>query len=333
MAKLRATPSFRPGNCNRRNVLSTEQVFPMHTATPSIPAAALRDMLAAVGDPATEIDVGLNGFPGWMSLPPRWRIAQPPQREHLFYFVAAGAYQAQLRVRECVTEDDAGGERTLRIEAGQLLWVPAGVPFEFWLPEGDTVQVYRFRIRVTSSGAKAYATPTAFRFSPAWPAQAWARQIADEAGHRDPLREQRLRGLLLCLFTELARLLPEGGRTRLGRSANGLRRLTRDQQEILARYFASRAADRPTPGDLAAQLCLSPDYFTRMFRSTFGCAPRAWMVRQRVQLAALRLAESRLSVSEVADEFGYESIFSFSRQFKSVLGVGPARYRAQGGEA
>ncbi len=81
--------------------------------------------------------------------------------------------------------------------------------------------------------------------------------------------------------------------------------------------------------ELAAQLRLSRDYFLRLFLATFQRSARKWLIEQRVRSAAQRLAESALSISEVADEYGYSSIYFFSRQFKTIMDTTPTAYRRQ----
>jgi len=86
-------------------------------------------------------------------------------------------------------------------------------------------------------------------------------------------------------------------------------------------------AARPQPAELARALGLSPTWFARLFRRTYGCAPRAWLVRQRIGHAAERL-QSAASIGAVASEFGYADLFLFSRQFRAVLGSSPRRWLA-----
>ena len=100
------------------------------------------------------------------------------------------------------------------------------------------------------------------------------------------------------------------------------------QRLHLHRLLEERAASGIAPSELAASLQLSPDYFARQFRHSFGIAPRTWIKRERVRLAAQTLLESNLSVKEVAHHFGFSDIFLFSRQFKQVTGQSPSAYRA-----
>jgi AraC-like DNA-binding protein len=112
------------------------------------------------------------------------------------------------------------------------------------------------------------------------------------------------------------------------REAGGAPLLDESARRRLVEYAGARVRERPTPTDLAAVLRLSPDYFSRIFRRTFGVSPRKWLVRERVGQAAVRLLDApELTISEVAYEFGYEDIFLFSRQFKAVTGRSPSSYR------
>jgi AraC-like DNA-binding protein len=101
----------------------------------------------------------------------------------------------------------------------------------------------------------------------------------------------------------------------------------------LETYVENRPADRPTIAELAGVVGLSTDYFRRRFRHTFGLAPRAWLVRRRIQQAMLRLDESDASISEIATCLGYPDVFLFSRQFKAVTGIAPTVWRARGSGA
>lgn len=70
-----------------------------------------------------------------------------------------------------------------------------------------------------------------------------------------------------------------------------------------------------------------PDHFTRLFRQATGESPREYVIRARLEKAAMLLRESELTVSEVADVLGYQNVYFFSRQFKEKLGRPPSAYR------
>jgi AraC-like DNA-binding protein len=75
---------------------------------------------------------------------------------------------------------------------------------------------------------------------------------------------------------------------------------------------------------------LSPDWFRRVFQRSYGCSPRAWILRERIRLAAQRLIdEPAESIGAVAAGFGYKDQYLFSRQFRQVMGKSPRDWRRE----
>ncbi len=55
-----------------------------------------------------------------------------------------------------------------------------------------------------------------------------------------------------------------------------------------------------------------------------------YLLQWRIHLAANRLRDGSETVAAVADASGYESEVAFSRAFKKIAGVPPARWRKEG---
>jgi AraC-like DNA-binding protein len=73
---------------------------------------------------------------------------------------------------------------------------------------------------------------------------------------------------------------------------------------------------------------MSKSHFIRTFHETFGKPPKQY--RAEILVAeAKRLLKSGLTVNSVADCFGYDDAFYFSRMFKKYMGVSPAKYRTR----
>ncbi|MFW5829391.1 MAG: helix-turn-helix transcriptional regulator [Planctomycetota bacterium] len=81
------------------------------------------------------------------------------------------------------------------------------------------------------------------------------------------------------------------------------------------------------PGDLADACGLGLGHFRRLFKTTFGCSPRAWLAEQRIRHAADLLRESDISVDDLAQACGYESTPAFTRCFKRIMGQAPGQWR------
>lgn len=79
---------------------------------------------------------------------------------------------------------------------------------------------------------------------------------------------------------------------------------------------------------MAARACMATRTFQRRFADTTGLSPLAWLVRERVALAAL-LLETRpgLTTETVADLAGLGSPESMRRHFRMRGMAPPARYR------
>jgi two-component system, response regulator YesN len=79
--------------------------------------------------------------------------------------------------------------------------------------------------------------------------------------------------------------------------------------------------------DLALEFHLSPSYLQRLFKHQTGVRMGEWLNEQRLQRAAHLLANSYMSVKEIAHTVGYEHASSFIRAFERRFTEPPARYR------
>jgi AraC family transcriptional activator FtrA len=121
-----------------------------------------------------------------------------------------------------------------------------------------------------------------------------------------------------------------------------------DQAQLVARPLPDTGADTiarlmdsvreniragHTVASMAADAHLGTRTFQRRFKERTGLAPLAWLVRERVALAA-QLLESRpmLAIDAVADLAGLGSAESLRRHFRAHGLAPPARYRRRSGE-
>jgi len=79
---------------------------------------------------------------------------------------------------------------------------------------------------------------------------------------------------------------------------------------------------------LASVSCFSPYHFHRIMRAHLNESLGSYIIRQRLQTAAMLLEHSRDSVSSIAYEVGYETPSSLSKAFKNKYGVSPSEFRA-----
>jgi AraC-like DNA-binding protein len=83
-----------------------------------------------------------------------------------------------------------------------------------------------------------------------------------------------------------------------------------------------------TVEELARQAGLGRSALAERFAQLVGQTPMHYLTRWRMQLAARLLVDAESKVAEVARQVGYDSEAAFSRAFKALVGVPPARWRA-----
>ncbi len=104
------------------------------------------------------------------------------------------------------------------------------------------------------------------------------------------------------------------------------RRLLR-ARDAMDRTYA-QPLDVPT---LARIAHVSEAHFIRTFKETFGETPHRYLQRRRVERAMFLLRTTTASVTDVCFEVGFNSLGTFSRTFRDVVGESPSGYRRAGG--
>lgn len=124
---------------------------------------------------------------------------------------------------------------------------------------------------------------------------------------------------------------PPSGQTEAVSAAAAQRRIPhyRELKQLSAQVRTTSPELLPTVAQMASQMGLSPEHFSRLFRRVNGQSPIQFIVGLRMTHARHLLRESSLSVGEIADRLGYADVYFFSRQFKEQVGVSPLRYRRQ----
>jgi transcriptional regulator GlxA family with amidase domain len=112
--------------------------------------------------------------------------------------------------------------------------------------------------------------------------------------------------------------------------------LSRAVEEVNRRMLRARDAmdrDYAKPLDipcLARIANVSEAHFIRTFRATFGETPHRYLQRRRVERAMFLLRATDRSVTDICLDVGFTSLGTFSRNFREIVGEGPAVYRQRG---
>ncbi len=92
-------------------------------------------------------------------------------------------------------------------------------------------------------------------------------------------------------------------------------------------YIAENYRSRITVGELAEQILVTPDYYTKLFRDSIGKTTVDYINCERINHGMILLLESDLSVAEIAEQIGLGSGNYFSKLFKATIGTSPLAYR------
>lgn len=97
-------------------------------------------------------------------------------------------------------------------------------------------------------------------------------------------------------------------------------------------YFRSGEAERsgvPTVRYFADKVCLSPNYFGDLVKKETGKTALEYIQLKMLAVAKERLAQTTLTVTEIAYGLGFQYPQHFSRLFKKGTGLTPNEYRRE----
>ncbi|MCF7864130.1 MAG: DNA-binding transcriptional regulator, partial [Kiritimatiellales bacterium] len=94
-------------------------------------------------------------------------------------------------------------------------------------------------------------------------------------------------------------------------------------------YIQDHIAEPMKVEDILKQVFVSRTLLERKFRTELGRTPLVEIRRQRVRRARQLLADSNLSISEIADTCGFSSDIRLSTVFKELTGQSPSVFRKE----
>ncbi|MFH1497530.1 MAG: helix-turn-helix transcriptional regulator [Verrucomicrobiota bacterium] len=93
-------------------------------------------------------------------------------------------------------------------------------------------------------------------------------------------------------------------------------------------HFVNQRMDQALRiADLAEELGVSESNLRKIFRERYAVSLGAYLRRSRLTRGVQLINHPDMSVSEVARQCGFESIFSFSQAFRRAIGMPPSAYR------
>ncbi len=100
-------------------------------------------------------------------------------------------------------------------------------------------------------------------------------------------------------------------------------------QEILA-YLEEYYDDSSISlGEMAERFGMSASYLSRFFRKYSGKNFLEYVTEKRIDRACWLLKNTDLKVKTIVEQVGYLDVASFTKKFRTICGVSPAKYREQ----
>ncbi len=79
--------------------------------------------------------------------------------------------------------------------------------------------------------------------------------------------------------------------------------------------------------DIAAVAVMNSEHFLRMFKQIYLITPHQYLIELRLKKAKSLLECTPLTINDICQSIGFESVFSFSVLFKNRFGIAPSHYR------
>ncbi len=145
--------------------------------------------------------------------------------------------------------------------------------------------------------------------------RAWQAVYREPAGYEFQAR-QALSELMLLLCENV-----DGTRQGTCQPRDG------DRIKQMLQFIHDHCGSELRIADIARAAAVSESECLRCFRSTIGTTPIRYVRDYRIQRAARLLADTSLSVNEIAESCGFQDMSYFAKTFRELRGCSPTAYR------
>lgn len=204
------------------------------------------------------------------------------------------------------------------------------------LENGTTAKLHLFEPELISGipGGQLeqrYITPLVQRpglellsLSPEIPRQAQALKLLQQSLYLDETAfgyELQLQAMLSTLWLEFVRQLPQLEPAAPDRSSAS------DKVKQMILFMTAHAAEKLSVADIAAAAFCSERECYRCFRACLHTTPSDHLQNIRLQMASQLLIQTKLTVTQIAQQCGLGSSSYFGAQFRQQFGCSPTVYR------
>ncbi len=203
-----------------------------------------------------------------------------------------------------------------RVDAGGFIWISPVFLHDLIIQKGTRVSALDFTLAKNGQ-------PVSLEIPYAWFAHGGhafsllAQAARENWGKADQESRTRLKSWLILMLIAIEH--------KIHRKPSPA--FSEGQQMAIADLIARRIHERLSVAQIAERFSLSTDYCSRLFTITYGKSARRHLLEERMKAIARELSVTTEPVGRIALRHGYESLHSFSRLFKQVIGVSPRALR------
>ena len=236
------------------------------------------------------------------------------------------AYEHGVR-RDGETFVEGAPKSTLRNVAGKLTFAPSGHEYLEWHEPRTPMGVMYFHFDPDKLQAESDVNMADFPLAPRLFFEdaailSTAKKLTAAIGSSNSENQLYLEALGVVLVHELQRL--STGSTRPEGVVRG--GLATWQQRVVTAYIEEHLSEQIPLATLAQLARLSPYYFCRAFKQSFGVPPHRFHTLRRIEYAKVLLAGRKTSVTEMGLIVGYSETSSFTAAFRKITGQTPSSY-------
>jgi AraC-like DNA-binding protein len=222
------------------------------------------------------------------------------------------------------------GNENRVINPGQMLIIPPGAPHRYAASDNDPWSIFWMHVkgRYFDTFYRNWPSPGSSVLPELIPVSDMfggrIREIFYQCFYILKMPYQWEEFLYLCqLAATVISLIPGAFKqSSSGLSVNGSRGI---ESAIL--YMKNHLHESVTLENLAQAACFSPSHLHYLFRKSFDYAPVDYFLRMKIQAAAKDIFFTDLTIREIAEAYGIDDPYYFSRLFKKVIGLSPLQYR------
>lgn len=91
-------------------------------------------------------------------------------------------------------------------------------------------------------------------------------------------------------------------------------------------YIDNHVFDIVKIGDIAREIGYSPSYISHLFREKTGITTQHYLITKKIEKSIEMMYEGETNITRIASQLNYETLQSFSRAFKNIIGISPSEY-------